>query len=266
MHQYGVLNVLTILLLDIPSRLHQGVTWTALRAGYCVCPRSENYGTGRLFCAYASRVEDVVVLLKLAGEPQEWTLRSLEGEIAIPRSVIHPLDRPFFGSAAGLLDAAHHRVDGGVRPRVPYTCRPRYVFPPVLGGEKRVVSQQRGPPPALPPDTPQPADLPQVWPVRWVRSRGIALEPFARRRLRGLHGATRSSPSALHSSIGVCGSGTRVSRGRAAKVILLRAPHCVNKTTIHEQAFSGFVQLRADGRCGCRQGAARSIDWSLPKQ
>lgn len=118
--------------------------------------------------------EDVVVLLKLVGEPPEWTVRSLEAEVGIPRSVIHRSIGRL--AAAGLIDAASRRVN--VSQTEEFLIHAvRYVFPPVVGGETRGVPTAWAAPPLVGALAPA-GDLPPVWPDPMGEVRGIALKPL----------------------------------------------------------------------------------------
>ena len=117
--------------------------------------------------------EDVVVLLKLV-EPAEWTLRSLEADVGIPRSVIHRSIGRL--AAAGLIDAASRRVN--VSQAEEFLIHAvKYVFPPVVGGETRGIPTAWAAPPLAAALAPA-SDLPLVWPDPMGELRGIALEPL----------------------------------------------------------------------------------------
>jgi hypothetical protein len=103
------------------------------------------------------------VLLKLT-DRSDWTVRSLESEIAIPRSVIHrSLVRL---SQAGLFDAKRRRINAS--PAEEFLVHAvKYVFPAVLGGETRGIptawaaaplASELAPPSDLPPSGPTPSD------------------------------------------------------------------------------------------------------------
>jgi hypothetical protein len=118
--------------------------------------------------------EDVVVLLKLAGGPADWTVRSLESEIGIPRSVIHRSIRRL--ADARLLDAASRRIN--VAHAEEFLIHgAKYVFPAVLGGETRGIPTAWAAPPLAARLAPL-SDLPPVWPDPRGETRGIALEPL----------------------------------------------------------------------------------------
>src|SRR5258707_3751849 len=88
--------------------------------------------------------EDIVVLLKLMAGSPSWTVRSLEAEIGIPRSVIQRslvrLER------AGLLEEGRQRVNVG-RAEELLVHGVKYVFPPVRTGETRGVPTAWAAPP-----------------------------------------------------------------------------------------------------------------------
>jgi hypothetical protein len=78
--------------------------------------------------------EDIVVLLKLTQEPAETTVRSLEAQTGIPRSVIH---RSLVRLAeARLLDAESRRVNLSRAEELLFHAV-KYMFPTVRGGEVR---------------------------------------------------------------------------------------------------------------------------------
>jgi DNA-binding transcriptional MocR family regulator len=121
--------------------------------------------------------EDIVVLLKLTGDPPSWTVRSLEAELGIPRSVIQrSLVRL---EQAGLLQPKRRSANNG-RAEEFLVHGLRYVFPPVRGGETRGVATAWAAPP-LQEKLADSRELPPVWPDARGNVRGVALEP--------LHGA-----------------------------------------------------------------------------
>lgn len=118
--------------------------------------------------------EDIVVLLKLMAGSPTWTVRSLEAEIGIPRSVIQRslvrLER------AGLLEEARRRVNVG-RAEELLVHGVKYVFPSVRAGETRGVPTAWAAPP-LQDKLADSGELPPVWPDAMGNVRGIALEPL----------------------------------------------------------------------------------------
>jgi DNA-binding transcriptional MocR family regulator len=117
--------------------------------------------------------EDIVVLLKLAVGPSVWTLRSLEAEIGIPRSVIQrSLVRL---EQAGLVE--ERRRVNLARTEELLIHGVKYMFPPVRSGETRGVPTAWAAPP-LQERFVDSAELPPVWPDAMGAVRGIALEPL----------------------------------------------------------------------------------------
>jgi hypothetical protein len=118
--------------------------------------------------------EDIVVLLKLTADQPDWTVRSLEAEIGIPRSVIQrSLVRL---EQAGLLAEERRRVNKG-RAEELLVHGVKYVFPPERGGETRGVPTAWAVPP-LQEKLAESEELPPVWPDPLGTVRGIALEPL----------------------------------------------------------------------------------------
>lgn len=119
--------------------------------------------------------EDIVVLLRLMAGSPSWTMRSLEAEIAIPRSVIQrSLVRL---EQAGLLeDRRRRRVNVG-RAEELLIHAVKYMFPPVRGGETRGVPTAWAASP-LRDKLADSGELPPVWPDPMGSVRGIALEPL----------------------------------------------------------------------------------------
>jgi hypothetical protein len=118
--------------------------------------------------------EDIVVLLKLTADPPSWTVRSLEAELGIPRSVIQrSLVRL---NQAGLLEQGRRQANNG-RAEEFLVHGLRYVFPPVRGGETRGVPTAWAAPP-LQDRLADSGELPPVWPDPLGSVRGIALEPL----------------------------------------------------------------------------------------
>lgn len=118
--------------------------------------------------------QDLVVLLKVAGEPSDWTVRSLEAAIGIPRAGVHrSLQRL---NAAGLYDLERRRANiSQVEEFLVHAVK--YLFPPEFGGEARGVPTAWGAPPLVDELAPQ-SDLPPVWPDAFGTQRGIAVEPL----------------------------------------------------------------------------------------
>ncbi|HEX5853876.1 MAG TPA: hypothetical protein VFY36_12380 [Solirubrobacteraceae bacterium] len=118
--------------------------------------------------------EDIVVLLKLASKSPDWTVRSLEAEIGVARSVIQRSIVRL--SQAGLLDEGRRRVNVG-RAEELLIHGVKYMFPPVHGGEARGVPTAWAAPP-LQKELASSDELPPIWPDPMGRMRGLALEPL----------------------------------------------------------------------------------------
>ncbi len=118
--------------------------------------------------------EDIVVLLKLTASSPAWTVRSLEAEIGIPRSVIQrSLVRL---EEAGLLEEGRRRVNVGPAEEL-LVHGVKYVFPPIRGGETRGIPTAWAASP-LQDKLADSRELPPVWPDPMGSVRGIALDPL----------------------------------------------------------------------------------------
>jgi len=118
--------------------------------------------------------QDVVVLLKLAGHGEDWTVRSLEAELGMSRAGVHrSLQRL---SASGLYDLRRRRANISQTEEF-LVHAVKYLFPPELGGETRGVPTAWAASPLAAELAPQ-SDLPPVWPDPRGRQRGIALAPL----------------------------------------------------------------------------------------
>ena len=115
-----------------------------------------------------------MVLLKVAGDSGDWTLRSLEAEVGLPRSGVHrSLQRL---GAAGLYDLDRRRANIAQAEEF-LVHAAKYVFPPERGGETRGVPTAWASAPLvgrLAPDN----SLPPVWPDPHGEVRGIAVKPL----------------------------------------------------------------------------------------
>lgn len=118
--------------------------------------------------------EDLIVLLKLAGERSGWTMRSLEAGTSIPRTVIHRSIRRL--AQAGLMDPTSRRVNVSQAEEL-LVHGMKYVFPPEREGESRGIPTAWAAPP-LKDELAPPTDLPPVWPDPNGDTRGIALRPL----------------------------------------------------------------------------------------
>jgi hypothetical protein len=120
--------------------------------------------------------QDIVVLLKLAGLPAGWTIRSLESELGLPRAGIHRSIQRL--AAAGLYDPKRRRVNLSQAEEF-LIHGAKYVFPPEMGGEVRGIPTAWGIKGLA--DRLAPSEgLPPVWPDPHGKQRGIALEPLHR--------------------------------------------------------------------------------------
>lgn len=118
----------------------------------------------------------MVVLLKVAGKPADWTVRSLEAETGLARAGIHrSLQRL---SAAGLYDAPRRRANLTQAEEF-LVHGVKYLFPPTLGGETRGIPTAWAAAPLAEQLAPS-SELPPVWPDPKGKQRGIALEPLHR--------------------------------------------------------------------------------------
>lgn len=114
------------------------------------------------------------MLLKLAGKDEDWTMRSLEAEIGVPRAGVHrSLQRL---SAAGLYDLDGRRTNRSQAEEF-LVHAVKYLFPPEWGGETRGIPTAWAAQPLASELAPQ-SDLPPVWPDPHGRQRGIALTPL----------------------------------------------------------------------------------------
>lgn len=118
--------------------------------------------------------QDIVVLLKLAGCGDGWTVRSLEAELGISRAGVHrSLQRL---SAAGMYDLDHRRTNLSQTEEF-LVHAVKYLFPPELNGETRGIPTAWAAQPLADQLAPQ-SDLPPVWPDPQGRQRGIAVTPL----------------------------------------------------------------------------------------
>ncbi|HEY8761441.1 MAG TPA: helix-turn-helix domain-containing protein [Candidatus Dormibacteraeota bacterium] len=118
--------------------------------------------------------QDIVVLLKLAGQREGWTVRSLAAELGMPRAGVHrSLQRL---NVAGLYDLDRRRTNLSQAEEF-LVHAVRYLFPPELSGETRGIPTAWAAPPLEAELAPQ-SDLPPVWPDPQGLERGIALAPL----------------------------------------------------------------------------------------
>jgi len=119
--------------------------------------------------------EDIVLLLKLVNQSPEWTVRSLEQDTTIPRSVVQrSLVRLH---TAGLFDPRRRAVS--VSQSEEFLVHGlKYVFPGSMGGESRGVPTAWGAKPLVDKLAVGANDVPPVWPSAVGNARGPALEPL----------------------------------------------------------------------------------------
>ena len=159
--------------------------------------------------------QDIVVLLKLAGQDEDWTVRSLEAEIGIPRAGVHrSLQRL---SAAGLYDLDRRRTNISQAEEF-LVHAVKYLFPPEMSGETRGVPTAWAAPRSQTSSHRQATSLPSG-PTRTVVSAASPSRRFTRPRP-SWRAATLSSPNDSHSSTRSAWA-TRV-RGLATKLLAER--------------------------------------------
>jgi hypothetical protein len=119
--------------------------------------------------------EDIVLLLKLATSDDEWTVRTLEEETAIPRSGVHRALKRL--AAAGLFDEGRRRVNiSNAEEFVLHAVR--YLFPPERDGESRGIPTAWAAEPLARLISSSPGGLPPVWPDARGDARGLSLRPL----------------------------------------------------------------------------------------
>ncbi|TML99598.1 MAG: hypothetical protein E6G10_19080 [Actinobacteria bacterium] len=110
--------------------------------------------------------QDIVVLLKLAGQDEDWTVRSLEAALGIPRAGVHrSLQRL---SAAGVYDLDRRRTNLSQAEEF-LVHAVKYLFPPQMTGEARGTPTAWAASP-LADELAPPSDLPPCGPTRRVAS------------------------------------------------------------------------------------------------
>lgn len=118
--------------------------------------------------------EDIVLLLKLSSQEPDWTVRTLERETTIPRSVVQRGLKRLW--QAGLFDPRRRLVN--ISQAEEFVIHGlRYVFPGVIGGESRGVPTAWAAQPLSDLVVDAPDELPPVWPHARGTVRGLALEP-----------------------------------------------------------------------------------------
>ena len=118
--------------------------------------------------------EDIVVLMKLVAVPADWTVRSLEAETTIPRSVVQRAIKRL--AQAGLYDEHGRRVL--ISQSEEFLVHGlRYVFPGRLGGPTLGVPAAWAAPPLVGELAPT-DELPPVWPAVKGSHRGLEFAPL----------------------------------------------------------------------------------------
>ncbi|MEX2105888.1 MAG: hypothetical protein WD810_03215 [Solirubrobacterales bacterium] len=118
--------------------------------------------------------QDIVVLLKLAGQQSGWTFEKIAVELDLSPSAVHrSLDR---AKQAGLYDARRRAVNRAALLEF-LAHGARYVFPAVRQGEARGFPTAWAAPPLADRLSSSRENVP-VWPHALGKVRGIALEPL----------------------------------------------------------------------------------------
>src|SRR5262249_11819012 len=117
--------------------------------------------------------QDILILLKLAGEPPSWTFDSIAHELGLSSSAVHrSLQR---AQAAGLYDVSRRKVRS--RDLFEFVVHGlKYVFPPAWKGEARGRRTAWAAPPLS--RVIVSGGNPPVWPDSNGDAWGIALEPI----------------------------------------------------------------------------------------
>lgn len=119
--------------------------------------------------------EDIVLLLKLTHLSPDWTVRTLERETTIPRSVVQRSLRRLW--QAGLFD--RRRRTANISQAEEFLIHGvKYVFPGSVNGESRGFATAWGAKPLADKLAAPPNDVPPVWPSAHGDTRGLALEPL----------------------------------------------------------------------------------------
>jgi hypothetical protein len=116
----------------------------------------------------------VIVLLKLIGVSDEWTVRTLEAELMIPRAGVHRSLQRLDG--AGLYDLQRRRSNVAQAEEF-LVHAVKYVFPAEVGGETRGLPTAWAAPPLVGVMAPE-TGLPPVWPDPLGRDRGFSFTPL----------------------------------------------------------------------------------------
>lgn len=119
--------------------------------------------------------EDIVLLLKLTHESPDWTVRTLERETTIPRSVVQRSLKRLW--EAGLFDRRRREVN--ISQTEEFLIHGlKYVFPGSVNGESRGFATAWGAKPLTDKLAAPSNEVPPVWPSAQGDTRGLALEPL----------------------------------------------------------------------------------------
>jgi hypothetical protein len=119
--------------------------------------------------------EDIVLLLKLTHQSPDWTVRTLERETTIPRSVVQRSLKRLW--QAGLFDP-RRRVANVSQTGEFLVHGLKYVFPGSVNGESRGFATAWGAKPLADKLAAASNDFTPVWPSAHGDTRGLALEPL----------------------------------------------------------------------------------------
>jgi len=118
--------------------------------------------------------QDLVVLLKLVHQPENWTFEKLGKELDMSPSAVHrSLDR---GQQAGLYNAGRRKINRAALLDL-LVHGAKYFFPPIMRGEARGFATAWAAPPLAKRLSSSRQNVP-VWPHPQGDVRGIALEPL----------------------------------------------------------------------------------------
>lgn len=118
--------------------------------------------------------QDIIVLLKLAGQQPDWTFERIAAELAMSPSAVHrSLDR---AQEAGLYDSRRRAIKRAALLEF-LVHGARYVFPAVRQGEARGIPTAWAAAPLAGHLSSSQENVP-VWPHALGKVRGIALKPL----------------------------------------------------------------------------------------
>lgn len=119
--------------------------------------------------------EDIVLLLKLTHVGPEWTVRTLERETTIPKSVVQRSLKRLW--QASLFDP--RRRTANISQTEEFLIHGlKYVFPGSVNGESRGFATAWAAKPLVDKLAAPSDDVPPVWPSAHGDTRGLALEPL----------------------------------------------------------------------------------------